>query len=400
MYDFDTVIDRKNTFSLKYDFAAEYGVPEDTLPFWIADMDFRTAPCIISALQKQAAHGIFGYSDVKKPYFDALHTWFLSRFSWDVKEEWLVRTPGVVPAISMAIRALTRPDDAILIQPPVYYPFKQVILANGRRVVESPLIRRGGKYMMNDLDDIERKISENEVRLAILCSPHNPTGRVWTREELHQYSEICRRHDVRIIVDEIHCDFTYPGHTHTAFGTLGDADAMNAVICTAPSKTFNIAGLQDSNIWIPNPSIRRAFKKELEAIGYDQLNVMALAATQAAYQNGAKWLEEAKAYILGNLDYVRSFLAEKLPRIKLVEPEGTYLLWLDCRYYGLTDKALTDKIQNDAKLWVDMGYIFGQEGSGYLRFNIACPRKTLEQGMARLYEAFKDLEPSKNPSFR
>lgn len=395
MFDFDTVIDRKNTNCLKYDFAVERGKPADVLPFWVADMDFKVAPCITEALMKQAAHGIYGYSEVKAPYFEALRAWFHDYFSWDVKPEWLIKTPGVVPAINLAIKALTKPDDAVLIQPPVYYPFQASIVNNGRRLVKSPLIRRGGKYMMNDWEDIDRQIVVNDVKLAILCSPHNPVGRVWTREELTQYSQICRRHGVRLIVDEIHCDFTFPGHPHTAFGTLPEADVMNAIICTAPSKTFNIAGLQNSNIWIPNPEIRAAFQKELDSFGYDQLNVMGLVAAEAAYSGGREWLEEAKEYIRKNLNYVRNFLAANLPKLKLIEPEGTYLLWLDCRYYGLSDQALEDKILNDAHLWLDMGHIFGPEGSGYIRFNIACPRATLERGLNQLYEAFKDVEPEK-----
>lgn len=395
MFDFDTVVDRKNTNCLKYDFAVERGKPADVLPFWVADMDFKVAPCITEALTKQAAHGIYGYSEVKAPYFEALRAWFHDYFDWDVKPEWLIKTPGVVPAINLAIKALTKKDDAVLIQPPVYYPFQASIENNGRRLIKSPLIRRGGKYMMNDWEDIDRQIVVNDVKLAILCSPHNPVGRVWTREELTQYSQICRRHGVRLIVDEIHCDFTYPGHPHTAFGTLPEADVMNAIICTAPSKTFNIAGLQNSNIWIPNPEIRAAFQKELDSFGYDQLNVMGLVAAEAAYSGGREWLEEAKEYIRKNLNYVRNFLAANLPKIKLIEPEGTYLLWLDCRYYGLSDQALEEKILKDAHLWVDMGYIFGPEGSGYIRFNIACPRATLEKGLTQLYEAFKDFEPQK-----
>lgn len=397
MFDFDRIIDRKNTFSLKYDFARERGNPEQVLPFWVADMDFQVAPCVTEALEKQVRHGIFGYSEIKDDYFKALYRWFHTRFDWDVKKEWLIKTPGVVPAINLAIKALTRKGDAILIQPPVYYPFMTSIQNNGRRIVKSPLIRRSGKYMMNDLDDIERKIAENEVKLAILCSPHNPVGRVWTQEELAQYSRICRRHQVRLIVDEIHCDFTFPGHRQTAFGTLSEEDAMNAVICTAPSKTFNIAGLQISNIWIPNPRIRRAFQKELDTFGYDQLNVMGLVAAQAAYTGGQDWLEAVKTYIRENLDYTRRFLETHLPKIKLVEPEGTYLLWLDCRYYGVSDQELEAILLNDAHLWMDMGYLFGPEGSGYFRMNIACPRATLAQGLKQLCEAFKDREPTITP---
>ncbi len=332
MFDFDTVIDRKNTFSLKYDFNESRGYSPDTLPFWIADMDFKTAPCITETLAKAVSHGIFGYSDADDSYFEAVHHWFRQNFRWEVKQDWLVKTSGVVPALHAAVRAFTKPDDAVLIQPPVYQCFASAIETTGRRVVKSPLIRRGKKYSMNDFDDIERKIVENNVKLSLLCSPQNPTGRVWTREELSQYSAICRRHHVRIVVDEIHCDFTYPGYTHTAFGTLGEEDAM-------------------------------------------------------------------KEYLLRNLNYVRSFLNANLPYIKLVEPEGTYLLWLDFRYYGLTDAALELKLRNDAHLWVNMGNIFGSEGSGYVRLNIACPRSTLEKGMNRLYEAFKSQKPSSNPYF-
>lgn len=399
MFDFDTVIDRKNTFSLKYDFNESRGYSPDTLPFWIADMDFKTAPCITETLAKAVSHGIFGYSDADDSYFEAVYHWFRQNFRWEVKQDWLVKTSGVVPALHAAVRAFTKPDYAVLIQPPVYQCFASAIETTGRRVVKSPLIRRGKKYSMNDFDDIERKIVENNVKLSLLCSPQNPTGRVWTREELSQYSAICRRHHVRIVVDEIHCDFTYPGYTHTAFGTLGEEDAMNAVICTAPTKTFNISGLQDANIWIPNPAMREAFRKELIASGAIHLNLMGLIAGRAAYLGGKPWLDALKEYLLRNLNYVRSFLNANLPYIKLVEPEGTYLLWLDFRYYGLTDAALELKLRNDAHLWVNMGNIFGSEGSGYVRLNIACPRSTLEKGMNRLYEAFKSQKPSSNPYF-
>ena len=283
MFDFDTVIDRKHTMSLKYDFADAKGRPRDAIPFWIADMDFKTAPCVTDALRRRLDHGIMGYSDMTDDYFRAVHQWFLTHFGWDVKKEWLIKTPGIVPALNMAVRALTKPDDAILIQPPVYHWFEAVIRNNGRRLVKSPLIRRGKKYSMNDLDDIERKIVENNVSLSILCSPQNPTGRVWTREELAQYSAICRRHNVHIIVDEIHCDFTYPGYAHTAFGTLGEEDAMNAVICTAPTKTFNIAGLQDSNIWIPNPALREAFPEAKDWRDFYAEDAVALHMKEAHY---------------------------------------------------------------------------------------------------------------------
>ncbi len=399
MYDFDTVIDRSHTFSLKHDFKEANGYDSDVLPFWIADMDFRTAPAVTEAITRAAAHGIFGYSEADDSYFEAVQRWFRQNFHWTVRRDWLVKTAGIVPALSTAVRAFTKPDDAVLIQPPVYPWFAAAIQNNGRRVVTSPLIRRGQKYSMNDLDDIERKIAENDVKLSFICSPQNPIGRVWTREELSQYSAICRRHHVRIVVDEIHCDFTYPGYTHTAFGTLGEEDAMNAIICTSPSKTFNLSGLQDANIWIANPALRTQFQKELAAIGFTHPNLLGLVAGRAAYSEGRPWLEALKTYLLGNLNYVREFLHANLPHIKLVEPEGTYVVWLDFRYYGLTDTALEQKIKTDARLWLDMGYIFGSEGSGYVRLNIACPRTLLEQGMERLLDAFQSQRPSSTPYF-
>lgn len=388
MFDFDTVVDRKGTQCLKYDFAVERGKPADVLPFWVADMDFKVAPCITDALEKEVRHGIFGYSDAKKPYFDALRRWFHTYFGWDVQEEWLIKTPGVVPAINVAIHALTEPGDAVLIQSPVYYPFAASIRNNGRRIVDCPLVWKDGKYVMGDLAEMEKKIEENNVKIALFCSPQNPTGRVWTKEEITAFSRICRKHHVIVVADEIHCDFTYPGHIHTSFGTIGEEDAMNAVICTAPSKTFNIAGLQNSNIWIPNPRIRRAFHHGLDCFGYDQLNVMGLVAAQAAYEGGREWLDEVKAYILGNLNYLRDYLKAHLPKIQLVEPEGTYLVLLNCRAYGLTDKELEQRLLYDAHLWVDMGYIFGPEGSGTFRLNLACPRATLAKGLDQLRSAF------------
>lgn len=391
MFDLDTVIDRKNTLCLKYDFAAERGKPADVLPFWVADMDFKVAPCITDALEKQVRHGIFGYSEAKKPYFDALRRWFSAYFQWDVQEDWLIKTPGVVPAINVAIQAFTQPGDAVLIQSPVYYPFAASIRNNGRRVADFPLVRRNGRYVMGDFNEMERIIEEEGVKLALFCSPQNPTGRVWTKEEISRFSRVCRRHHVIVVADEIHCDFTYPGYAHTAFGTIGEEDAQNAVICTAPSKTFNIAGLQNSNIWIPNPRLREAFRQGLDRFGYDQLNVMGLVAAQAAYEGGREWLDEVKRYIRQNLNYLRQFLADNLPHIHVVEPEGTYLVFLDCRDYGLTDAELESVLLDKAHLWVDMGYIFGAGGSGHFRLNLACPRETLAQGLEQLRQAFAPL---------
>ena len=386
--DLDCIIDRKKTNSMKFDFAKEEGKPDDLLPFWIADMDFKIADCITEALQARVDHGIYGYSEAKPSYFKAVRDWLLSNFGWETKSEWLIKTPGVVPAINLAIKALTKENEAVLINRPVYHPFTFAIENNKRKLVNSPLILKNGRYEA-DFDDMERKIVENNVKLAIFCSPHNPTGRVWTRQELETYADICIKHGVKIISDEIHADFTYEGYHHITFASVSEEAAMNSIICTAPSKTFNIAGLQVSNIWIPNQEIREAFRKELESFGYDHVNVMGLIAGEAAYKGGAEWLSLVKTYIKSNLDYTEQFLKEKLPKLKLIRPEGTYLAWIDCNGYGLSDKEMETKLLNDAKIWVNMGSMFGPEGNCFIRFNLACPRKTLEEGLNRLYKGLE-----------
>ncbi len=387
-YNLDEIIDRKGTGCLKYDFAVARGNPADVLPFWVADMDFRVAQPILEALHKRVDHGIFGYSDSGESYFEALAKWQETYFHWHIRREWLVKTPGIVPAINLAVKALTKEGEGILVNQPVYYPFLMAINKNGRHLVNSPLVLKDGHYEI-DFEDMEKKIVENQVKLAILCTPHNPAGRVWTKEELTRYADICLAHGVKIVADEIHEDFTYPGYTHTAFGTISEEAVQNAIICTAPSKTFNIAGLQNSNILIPNADIRAAFQAELDAFGYDEMNAMGLVAAEAAYRGGREWLDQVKAYLKGNLDFARDFFAKELPQMKLIEPEGTYLLWVDASSYGLSNEELEHKILYDCHLWLDMGYIFGQEGEGFLRFNIACPRATLAQGLKQLKTGFE-----------
>lgn len=394
--DFQKVIDRYHTNSLKYDFAVSRRKPADILPMWVADMDFQSPAAVSQKLEEVSRFGIYGYSDNRDSYFDAVTGWYSSRFGWKTNKSWILRTPGIIFAISAAIRALTTPGDAIMIQQPVYYPFSSIILNNHRKKINSPLVFQNGCYRM-DFDDIEKKIIENDVKLLILCSPHNPVGRVWTREELKTLGSICLKHHVTVVSDEIHSDFIYPGSTHTVFASISEEFADHSIICTSPSKTFNLAGLQTSNIFVKNPLIRQKLADEIFAAGFDEVNIFGLAACETAYREGADWLLELKEYLLGNLNYLRSYLKENLPLIRLVEPEGTYLVWLDFNAFPVTDHERTTILEQTGKLWFDTGTIFGAEGSGYERINIACPRATLEEAMKRLSYAYEVLLQKKEP---
>jgi cystathionine beta-lyase len=362
-YDFDSVIDRRNTGSIKYDFTAQHGKPEGILPLWVADMDFRTPPCVIRALVERSRHGIFGYSESGADYFEVVQKWFLHHFGWKTERDWLVKTPGVVHAICTAIRALTQQGDSVLIQQPVYYPFTQSILANQRKLVVNQLVYSRGGYSM-DFEDFESKIRQNSVKLFILCSPHNPVGRVWTKEELIRMGDICVKYGVTVVSDEIHADFVYTGYSHTVFASLKPEFAACAITCTAPTKTFNLAGLNISNIFIQNMQIRKKIKVEMKRSGYSQSNVMGITACRAAYKDGHDWLDALRAYLACNLKYTRELFSRRLPMIRLVEPEGTYLLWLDFSALGLSDRMLDNLIVHKAGLWLDAGPIFGAGGGG------------------------------------
>lgn len=387
-FDFDREIDRRGTNCIKYDFAVEYGRPADVLPLWVADMDFPAPPAVLDALHRAVDHGIFGYSDVKDDYYAAADAWFRTRFGWQTRPEWLVRTPGVVYALAMTVRAATRPGDAVLIQPPVYYPFRSVIRDNDRRVVENELVCRGGRYEI-DFADFEDRIVRENVKLFILCSPHNPVCRVWTRDELRRMGEICARHGVYVASDEIHCDFAFPEHPHTVFAAACPELAERTVICTAPSKSFNLAGLQVSNIWLPGTALRQSFKREVARSGYSQLNALGLVAAKAAYEGGADWLDACRAYMRENLDFLRDFLARRLPEIRLIEPEGTYFAWLDCSDLGLTSDELETLVTSRAKLWLDAGRIFGGNAGQFQRVVLACTRRTLAEALTRLERAVR-----------
>ena len=381
--DFDTIIDRRGTNSLKFDFAREKGKPEGLTPMWVADMDFPVPPEVLADILKAAAHGIFGYTEAKDDYYNAVMDWFGSRFGYHAQKHEILKAPGLVFALAQAVRAFTAPGEAVLIQTPVYYPFFEVVNVNGRTLVTNPLIYQNGKYHI-DFDDFERKITNNGVKLFILCSPHNPVGRVWTREELEQMNDICVRHGVIVISDEIHCDFVWRGYTHTCFGLLNE----DAIVATAPSKTFNLAGLQASNLFIKNETLRTQLKNEIVRSGYSQLNTLGVVACQSAYAKGAAWLDALKVYLMENIRFMQEFLASRLPEIRLIEPQGTYLLWLDFSEYGLTQSELDRRIMEDAKLWLNSGTMFGADGKGFQRINIACPKSVLTDALEKLEKTF------------
>ncbi|MDR2612094.1 MAG: pyridoxal phosphate-dependent aminotransferase [Deltaproteobacteria bacterium] len=386
-YDFDEIIDRRGTSSIKWDFARERGLPEDVLPLWVADMDFRTPPEVVGALRRAAEHGIFGYSESREEYFAPLRDWFSRRLGWAPEREWLRKTPGVVYAINAAVRAFTRRGEAVIIQSPVYYPFFSAVRSNGRLLVDSPLVYAGGAYSI-DFADFERKVKEFRPRLFLLCSPHNPVGRVWRAEELARLGGICQKYGTLVLSDEIHCDFTWGGSAHRVYGADDPELAEQAIIATAPSKTFNLAGLMISNVFIRNRTLRQEFAREVERTGVSQLGVMGLVAGRAAYEHGEPWLEALKAYLERSLAFTRGFVAERLPGVRLVEPEGTYLLWLDFRGLGLTHEEACRIIVHRARLWLDEGLIFGEAGRHFQRINMACPLATLATALERLREAF------------
>ncbi|MDR1397919.1 MAG: pyridoxal phosphate-dependent aminotransferase [Desulfarculales bacterium] len=393
LYNFDEIIPRKGTNCLKYDFALERGLPHDDLiPLWVADMDFPAPREVIEQLLRVARHGVFGYSEAKGEYFQALQSWFSRYFAYEIHPRWLVKTPGVVFALSLAVRALSNAGDSVIIQEPVYYPFAQSVRANGRRLIYNSLLYRDGKYQI-DLADFEAKIRTQKVKLFILCSPHNPVGRVWSEDELRAMAEICLKYDCYIVSDEIHCDFVYSGHKHHVLTTVAPQAASRTVICTAPSKTFNLAGLQVSNIFIQNEEIREKFRREMAKTGYSQLNVMGLAACQCAYRYGHDWLGQLLAYLENNFAFMRGFIEQRIPALKMAEAQGTYLAWVDFRNLGLSHSQINDLIINRAKLWLDEGMMFGPGGQGFQRFNLACPQAVLARALTQLEKALKSLGP-------
>ena len=387
-YDFDTPIDRTHTWSIKHDFKKENGKADDILPLWVADMDFRSPDSVVEALKKAVDHGIFGYSRADESYFDAVAAWYQKRHHLTLQPEWMTCTPGIVFALSIAVRAFTQEGDAVLIQPPVYHPFSRAILRNKRTLVENPLVLKDGHYEM-DLEDLEQKVLDEHVKLMILCNPHNPVGRVWTREELTALADICLRHHVYVISDEIHGDFVWQGHEQTPYASISEEACLHSMMCTAPSKTFNLAGMATSNLFIPDPEMRRKFRSELLDVGQENMNRLGLFACRAAYEGGGEWLDQLIGYLAGNLALVRDFCKNRVPQIQLVEPEGTYLAWLDCCELGMTDDELMAFFSDEAKVWLDPGTHSGEQGSGFMRFNLGSSRSVIAQALDQIEAAWK-----------
>ena len=376
-YDFDKTIDRRATNSYKWDSA-----PEGVLPMWVADMDFRTAPAIIDALQKRVAHGIFGYTRVPDAYYDAVTSWFSRRHGWDIDREWIIYTSGVVPAVSAVIKALTVPGDKVIVQTPVYNCFFSSIRNNGCELVSNPLRRTADTYKM-DFDALERCAADPRTKVMLLCNPHNPAGRVWTPDELTRLGNICLRNGVTVVADEIHCELVYQGFKYTPFASLSDAFLHRSVTCVSPSKAFNIAGLQIANIVAFDNDLRSRIDKAININEVCDVNPFGVAATIAAYNEGEEWLNQLVDYLHGNYEAMAEFCRRELAEFPITRLEGTYLVWMDCSSLGMSSDALEHALLDDARLWLNAGTMYGAEGEGYMRWNIACPRSVMLDGLNR-----------------
>jgi cystathionine beta-lyase len=382
---FDKIVKRTNTKSVKWDSKSE-----DILPMWVADMDFQVADVITEAIKKRADHPVYGYTMPGEEYYEAICSWWLKRHNFAVNKEWICYGPGVVPAINMLIKAFTKPGENIMLQVPVYHPFFNAIENNGCNLIESPLIYEDGIYSMDFLD-IEEKMKNNNIKLFILCSPHNPVGRVWTKEELTRLGDLCVKYNVLIVADEIHCDLVYKGFKHIPIASICKEYENITATCVAPSKTFNIAGLQTSSVIISNRELRAKYTAMLDSNGLMGPNMFGIEATEAAYKYGEPWLEELLNYLECNLKYLLEFIEEKIPRVKVVVPQGTYLVWVDFSDYGINAKMLHELMLEKGKVWFNEGYIFGDAGENFERINIACPREILIEGLKRIEIALKSI---------
>jgi cystathionine beta-lyase len=385
---FDPKYDRTGTGAIKY-----RNLPKYTIPMWIADMDFKSPPAVTDALIKAAQHGIYGYGDTDDEYDTLIVDWYDRRIGWKIEKEQILKIPGVMFGVAAAIRAVTEPNDAVLICQPVYYPFAKIIPDNHRRTVISELVLKNGRYEI-DFEDFENKIKQEKVKAFLLCSPHNPVGRVWSRTELAEIARICLKNGVYIISDEIHSDFIYPGYNHIPIASISNEIADRTITCLSPTKTFNLAGLQAANMVVPNKQLRIRIKKECVATGYSHLNIMATAATKAAYQQGEEWLEGLLQYLGQNVALLRTSFPEDAP-VYALNLEGTYLAWLDCRKLKMSPSELDNLFLSKAGIWLHNGHTFGSGGDGFMRMNIACPNSVLEEAIERIKLAVNHLKGDK-----
>lgn len=384
-YNFDQIVDRKGTNALKTDVLEERFGRDDLIPLWVADMDFLSPPAITEAIIERAKHGIFGYTCASQEYYNSIINWLGDYHNWEVNQEWINFIPGIVKGIAFVTDCFSERNDSVIIQPPVYHPFRIIPTLHHRHIVNNPLILEAGKYIM-DLDDLKSKITPN-VKILILCNPHNPGGRVWTKQELIDLAEICYDNNILVISDEIHSDLAYEGHTHVPFASVSEKAAQNSITFMAPSKTFNIAGIVSSFSVIPNEKIRTRFHEYLKKSELEEGHIFAYVAAQAAYENGKEWLEELKEYLWKNIQFVDNYLKDNIPQIKAMIPEASFLIWLDCRDMNLSQEELVSLFINDAKLALNEGVIFGEEGKGFMRMNIASPRIILEKALNNLKNA-------------
>ncbi len=389
-YSFDEVMERRGTHSLKWDFAPSLSNSQELLPLWVADMDFKGAPVIVEAVKARAEHGIYGYTGISQKYRESIEKWMLNRHQWEIQPEWISVITGIVPALNLLMQAFAQPGDQVVIQPPVYYPFFNAIRNNGQTALHNTLIDRNGYYEI-DFEDLEIKLADPKTTVMILCSPHNPVGRVWTEGELRQIAERCLANDVLLISDEIHHDLVFALHRHIPTASLSAEIAANTITCTAPSKTFNLAGLQSSNIIISDEKKRRRFQQALDRNGVFAINPFADVATIAAYEEGGPWVDALLDYLSGNLDLVESYIQDQLAPLSMKRPEGTYLAWIDCRQLGMDRLELQKFTEEKAGVVMNQGHVFGETGAGFQRLNVACPRSLLAEGLDKIAMALKSI---------
>ena len=389
-YNFDEIIDRTQTDSVKWSINERKFGNKDVLSMWIADMDFRSPEPVVQALVERANQGVFGYTTRSESYSLSIINWLKKRHNWETNRSWQVTTPGVLPGLIAALLAFTQPGDKVVIQPPVYPPFFKIILNNGRQVVENTLIENDGYYTM-DFDLLEQQLSDPAVRMMILCSPHNPTGRVWSKDELTQLGQLCCLHKVLLVSDEIHSDLVFSWAKHTPIALISPEIAQNTISLFAPSKTFNLAGLHTSIVIIPNSELRSRYLQMIDNLGIGGSTVFGMLGLETAYREGEEWLSQLLTYLEGNMCFLENFIQSRIPQIRVRKPEGTYLVWLDCRSLGMTRVELKHFIIHNAGLGLDEGANFGKPGEGFMRLNAGCPRAVLNQGLDQLSNAVKSL---------